>query len=127
MAADVIDVAFDRNAVELFDRQRDEKLDPVFEHDIGLAECAALLGFRAWLSGRIRHAPMGSDWIARPERADFAGGLVADCKDEIHDWRVGPREFIPGFAAQTAYRQMKPFEQVEGEGCTTPFGKLPAL
>jgi hypothetical protein len=66
---------------------------------------------------------MGSDWIAGPERADFAGGLVADRKDEIHDWRVGPCEFMPAFAAQTAYRQMKPFEQVEGEGMHHTFWK----
>ena len=73
MAADVIDVAFDRHAVELLDRQRDEKLDPVFERNIGVAEGPPQLSFGPLGSGRIGHAPMGGYRIARPNRAYFAG------------------------------------------------------
>src|SRR6516225_12242918 len=104
MAADVIDVAFDRHAVELLDWQRDEKLDPVLEHDIGLAECAPLLGFRALHSGRVRYTPMSSDGVAGPDRADFAGGVVADRKNKIHHRRAEAGEFVPAFAAQPACR-----------------------
>jgi hypothetical protein len=67
--ADLIDVAFDRHAVELLDRQRDEKLDPVLERDIGLTEGSPQLCFGPIGSGRIGHAPMGSDRVAGPNEA----------------------------------------------------------
>jgi hypothetical protein len=57
---------------------------------------------------------MGGHGIARPNGAQFAGGLVADREDEIHHRRTGPREFMPAFAAQPVCRQMKPFERIQG-------------
>src|SRR6267143_5219823 len=72
VAADLIDVAFNCHAIELLDRQRDEKLDPVFERNIGVAEGPPQLSFGPLGSGRIGHAPMGGYRIARPNRAHFA-------------------------------------------------------
>ena len=102
--------------VELVDRERDEQLDPVLEHHVCVAERASLLGFRPLHSGRIRHTPMRRDRIAGPHRADFTSDLVADRKDEIHDRRTGPREFIPAFAVQPAGPEMELFESFEGDG-----------
>src|SRR3984893_17160525 len=121
--ADLVDVAFDRQAVKLLDRQRHKKLDAVFERDIRLAESFPLLSVRVLHGSRVRHAPMGGDRIARPDRTDFAGGLVADRKDKIHDRRAGPGELVPAFAAQAAGRQMKLFEQVESYGMNRAFRK----
>src|ERR1700730_15836202 len=121
--ADLVDVAFDRQAVKLLDRQRHKKLDAIFERDIRLAESFPLLSVRVLHGSRVRHAPMGGDRIARPDRADFTGGLVADRKDKIHDRRAGPGELVPAFAAQAACRQMKLFEQVESYGMNRAFRK----
>ena len=66
-----------------------------FERDIGVAEGPPQLCFGPLGSGRIGHAPMGGHGIARPNGAQFAGGLVADREDEIHHRRTGPREFMP--------------------------------
>src|SRR4029077_6024038 len=63
-AADVIDLALDRHAVELVDRQRDKQLDAVFERDIGVAESAPLLRFRDLHGRGIGHAPMSGYRIA---------------------------------------------------------------
>ena len=46
-AADLVDAALDRQAVELFDRKRDKQLDAVFEDDVSLAEGAPLPGIPA--------------------------------------------------------------------------------
>src|ERR1700747_919699 len=67
-AADVIDLALDRHAVELVDRQRDKQLDAVFERDIGVAESAPLLRFRDLHGRGIGHAPMSGYRIAGPHR-----------------------------------------------------------
>jgi len=75
VAADLIDVAFDGQAIELVDRQRDQQLDAIFERDVSLAEGASLLGFRALHRGGIGYAPMGDDRIAGPDRAGFAPPL----------------------------------------------------
>src|SRR3984893_15314844 len=121
--AEVVDVAFERWALELLDRQRHKKLDAVFERDIRLAESFPLLSDRALHGSRVRHAPMNRDRLARPDRADFTGGLVADRKDKIHDRRAGSGELVPAFAAQAAGRQMNLFEQVESYGMNRAFRK----
>jgi hypothetical protein len=59
---------------------------------------------------------MSSHRIAGPNRAHFARGLIVDREDEIHHRCAGSGEFVPALAAQAACRQVKPFEQVEGEG-----------
>src|SRR5919197_972656 len=107
VAADLIDVARNCEAVELLDRERDQKLDPVLEQEIGRAKGFPLFGFCAFDGCRIRHAPMSSDRVAGPDRAGFPGRLVAHGKDEIHDQRVGPGELVPAFAAELAGRQTK--------------------
>jgi hypothetical protein len=38
--------------------------------------------------------------LARPNRANFLGGIVANRKDRIQLWRAGLSKFIPTLAAQ---------------------------
>src|SRR6516162_9427557 len=83
-AADLVDAALDRQAVELGDRKRDKQLDAVFEGDVSLAEGAPLLGIRALHGGGIGDTPMGGHRIAGPYRAQFARRLVAHGEHEIH-------------------------------------------
>src|SRR6516164_170972 len=83
-AADLVDAALDRQAVEFVDWQRNKQLDTVFEGDVGIPEGAPLPGFRAADGGRIGHAPMRSRRITGPDRAQFARRLVADSEHKIH-------------------------------------------
>src|SRR5438067_1685038 len=99
-AADFIDAALDGETVELLDRQSDKKLDAIFQRQMRLAESPPLLGLRTYDRGGIRHAPMSGHRGAGPDRADFAGGLVANRKDEIHHRHARARAFIPAFAAK---------------------------
>ena len=52
---DRLDFPFDHQAIEPLDRQRHENLDAVFEREIGVAKCCALLRLGARDGGRIRH------------------------------------------------------------------------
>ena len=58
-----------------------------------------LFGLGAFDRGRIGHAPMRGHRLARPDRAGFAGGVVADGEDEIHLRRAGRGELVPGLRA----------------------------
>src|SRR6516165_9122213 len=96
--ADLVDFAFDSQAIQSFEPQAGEELDTGFERLIRNTKGAVLLGLRALDSRRIRHAPMGGHRIAGPDRADLTGGLVANGEDEIHLGRARLGEFVPTFA-----------------------------
>jgi hypothetical protein len=53
--------------------------------------------------------------VIRPDRTDLTSRLIANSKDKIHDRRTGTGEFLPTFASQTRYRQVKPIKQVNRE------------
>src|SRR5690349_11405069 len=50
---------------------------------------------------RIRNTPMRRHRLARPQGTHFFGGVVANRKNKVHLWGIGPRELIPTFAAET--------------------------
>lgn len=56
---------------------------------------------------------MGPDRMARPDRADLAGGVVADGDDEVQRRRAGRGELVPALAAQPLARQAELLEQRE--------------
>src|SRR5215468_1927795 len=58
---------------------------------------------------------MGGHRTARPGRAGFAGGAVADREDEVHDGRAGDREFTPGLRSQTLGGQAHLPQKIERE------------
>ena len=90
-----------------------EALARALELPADIAKSLPALIFRALDDGGVGDAPMRGDRIARPDRADFAGGLVADGKDEIHHRRTGTDELVPALAAQTAGRQSEPLKKIE--------------
>src|SRR6516225_9292096 len=125
--ADLVDFAFDRQAIEGFEPQASEEFDPGFERLVGITESLDFFRVRAAHSSGVRHAPMGGNRIPRPHRAGFTGGLVANGEDEIHYRRARFSEFIPAFAAQPVGIEMRLSSRSSASGCTTPLGKLPAL
>ena len=56
---------------------------------------ARFLLFAALYGRRIRDAPMRRHRLARPDGADFAGGVVAHGDDEIHLRRIGLSKPLP--------------------------------
>src|SRR5947207_2862906 len=79
-----IGAALQGQAIELVDRRCGEKLNARFELPAGVAKRLSAVLFAALDGGRVGNAPMRGDRIARPKRANFAGGLVADGEDKIH-------------------------------------------
>src|SRR5271168_3650132 len=122
-AADFIDFPFDRQPIERFEPQAGEQLDAGFERVKRDAEGSVLLGFRAFASRRIRHAPMRRHRVTGPDRADLAGGLVADGKDEVHLRGARLGEFVPTLTAQPARIEMSLFKKVERQGVNGAPGK----
>ena len=53
----------------------------------------------------IRQAPMRAHGLARPDRADLVGGVVADREHEIELRRIGRRKLLPGLGAQPLGRR----------------------
>ena len=51
------------------------------------------------------NAPMRRHRLARPDRTDFAGGVVADGEDEIQRRRAGCGELVPALGAQPLGRK----------------------
>lgn len=87
-----IGLALGRHPVELVDRQDHKRLDLL---SVRIPECLRAFGLGALDGSRVGHTSMGGDWVARPDRADFAGSLITDYEDEIHDWRAGFGELVP--------------------------------
>ena len=56
---------------------------------------------------RIGNAPMRRHGLARPERADFLGGVVAYREHEVHLRRARLRELVPAFAARVGSRKVR--------------------
>ena len=71
-------------------------------------------GFRrADKGGWIGHSPMGGDWLSRPYRTSLGRRLVADRENKIQPRTIGPREFIPAFAAQSRGLEVQLAQQLE--------------
>src|SRR5215475_12075123 len=100
LAADRIEPALQREPVEGAERQAGEQLYAVLQRREGLAKGAATLDLRAFDRGRVGQPPMSGHRLARPRRARFARGAVANGEDEVHDGCAGGCEFIPGLRSQ---------------------------
>ena len=66
--------------------------------------------------------------LARPHRADFFGGVVADGEDEIETGSARLGELVPALAAQArAWEDAQTPVGLSASGRTRPAGWLPAL
>ena len=89
-----------RRFVEAGNGKRRESPDPVAEiaeraHESGLPG-----NLRPFDRGRVFDSPMRRHRLPRPDRAGFAGCVVADGEHEIHDRGVRPGKFVPCLRAQ---------------------------
>src|SRR5690606_14888242 len=96
--------ALQRAGIEAVDRQGEHQLDPPLQHERGVQECLRLLLGRAFLRGGIGDSPMGRHRLTRPDRARFAGSVVADGENEVEVGRPGAGEFLPALAAKALGR-----------------------
>src|SRR5215475_7256392 len=78
LAADCIELALQGEPVEGAQRQAGEQLYTVVQRREGLAKGAAALDLRALDRGRVGQSPVSGHRMARPRRARFASGAVAD-------------------------------------------------
>ena len=72
--------------------------------------------------GRVFDAPMGRHRLARPDRAHFGSGRVADREDEIHDRSARRCEFVPALRPQLVGRVVEAFKHLERERIDRAFG-----
>src|SRR5690606_14032535 len=82
LAANVMQLVLQGHGIEALEGQRQEQFDASAQRNSRIHESLALGFFAAFDRGRVRHAPMRRDGLARPQRAGFAGGVVADGEDE---------------------------------------------
>src|SRR6516162_5620665 len=126
--ADLVDFAFDRQAIEGFEPQASEEFDPGFERLVGITESLDFFRVRAAHSSEVRHAPQ---WVV----TGFPG----------HTGQVSPAAWLqtvktksitgaPGLAnsSQLLLRSRLVSRcafssRSSASGCTTPLGRLPAL
>src|SRR5256885_11511025 len=80
--ADRPESGFEREALELLERQRQEQIDPSADQQERIPERRSLGGFVALDLGGIQHAPMGQHGLAGEDRARFLGP-IAYGDDEI--------------------------------------------
>ena len=117
-----------RQAVEGGERQAAEDADALVEHAVRVGEGQRPLGLAAFRTRGIGQAPVRAHGLARPDRADLLGGVVADREDEIERRRIGPGKLLPGFGAQALGRVVEALRAAPAPGDgSRPRGWLPAL
>jgi hypothetical protein len=80
--ADFVQLGPERYLIDAFQRQAGEGRDAIAQIAKSHNEGCFAFQLRALDSGRILNAPMRGDRIARQSRTGFAGGDVADRKNE---------------------------------------------
>src|SRR5471030_232762 len=111
--AELFDLVLDGEPAKLLERQGSEDLDPVLDLAEHVEEQGAFLHIRTDEGGGIGEPPMGADGLARPDRTDFARGLIADREDEIHHRHAGCGKLVPALASQVRRRQLEQPQQIE--------------
>src|SRR5689334_6127529 len=103
--------------VDRVERKREEFAYAALQLPEGAQECVALPGTldRGW----IGNAPVHGERLARPDRADLAGGIVADGDDEVDRRRAFRGELVPAFRPQALGGKAELIEQ--GERCRVDF------
>ena len=66
-------------------------------------------------SRRILHAPVSGNRLTWPHWTSLTGSLVTHREHEVELRRARTRELIPTLAPQAFCRELKPFEELQGE------------
>src|SRR5262249_730669 len=97
--ADLLDLLFQRELVEVRNRETEEKTDSAIEDEKCLPERLFNFFRGSVHSGRIRNAPMGGHRFARPYRTTLFGSLITDSEHEVQFRSIGSGELRPIFTA----------------------------
>src|SRR5215472_9333969 len=114
--SNVVDFFLECQFAELLDRKGEEQADPPVEHEECIAVSTLDFSSTAFNSGGVGNAPMGSNWLSGPDRANFLRCVVADGEDEVQLGRVWFREFIPRLAARAPGRYSRRLKLTKGRG-----------
>ena len=98
-----VDLVLKSNPFQRGSRQTGESIDAPLQHGVGAGESEALFDLRSFGARGIRYAPMGGHGLARPDRADLVGRVVADGEHEIQVGRTWRRKFVPGLRAKRVH------------------------
>jgi hypothetical protein len=119
--SDLIDPPLERNAIQTLGAQAGKRSDPAFEDAEGVAKRLAADGLRSLHGGGIEHAPMAGDGLARPNRTDLAGRLIANGDHKMHHGCARLCELIPTLAAHPFSGKTQRAPQTECEGMDLAF------
>lgn len=119
---DLIDFLLDGQFVETRQWQAQEKTDSAVENHESLTEGLLDLLGCAGYCGRVRYAPVRGHRLARPDRANFFGGVVTNGEHEIQVGGVGLGEFVPIFAASAIGGQLSQLKLSQCLWVNTPRG-----
>src|SRR6185437_11711711 len=103
--ADRLQSGLQRQSVDAGERQCYEGGDAVPKVSEALHECGTLLNWRTRDPGRVLDAPVGGHRMTGPDRAGFAGGVVANCEYEVNFGGARLGELVPGLRPETFGRQ----------------------
>src|SRR5438270_9011486 len=120
--ADLGELLLQAQPVERIHRQVDEDADAIVEHAIGIGKGQMALGVVAGGLGGIGHAPMRRHRLARPDRTDFVGGIIADGEYEIELGGAVHGKFIPALRAQIGGPVVELPEEIDRVGMHLAFG-----
>ena len=93
-------VRYGESYQENAEREIEEEADAITQQTRGFRERRADLRLGAFNSGGVWNAPMGGHRLPGPDRADLAGGVVANRENEIERRRAGRRELVPRLGAK---------------------------
>src|SRR3954471_17360807 len=111
-----VDFSFEREVIELRERQTQEQIDSPVQEKECIAERLLDLLSSSLYRGRIRHAPVGSHGLPGPDWADLIGSIVANREHEIEFGSTRFRKFVPTLAADSGGRNMGRLELFQGLG-----------
>src|SRR5687768_9395 len=118
--ADLAQMCLQGQLVDAFLRQLDQQRDPVAQIAQRLLERLSLAV--AFDRGGVFDAPVRGDRMPRPDRAAFAGGVVADGDDEVDRRGIPSCKLVPALRAQTLHREAVAAQHIERHRMRRAFG-----
>jgi hypothetical protein len=98
---------------ETCERETEQQTDSAVQNHESIMESSRDLFGTSLRGGRVRHTPMRRHGLARPDGTDLLGGGVAHGKNKMQWRRIGLRELVPRFAAQSLGRKPREFQLPE--------------
>src|SRR4030095_6702300 len=120
--ANIIEVFLQTEVIGLGEWQAHENVYAIGEHSQCVGKSKTNFGLGPGSSRWIRNAPMRCHWLARPVRARFTRGIVADSENKIEFWPIRLRELSTAFRTNIANVVVELTQQIECVGMHLAFG-----